>query len=362
MKSIKKLSEVTNLLSFNKLLTQDLSVYDCLKEYKQNTIILIGIGGSWLGAELLASLNSSPKRVYYINTVQPELVKEIIDNCDPNDTLVIVQSKSGTTTETLAGYNYCKTWLIDNNIELTTALIFCSESGSYLHKESQKNNTKFFELDTQIGGRYSILSCMGLVLAALLEVDIDDLIIGASSPLLEVDEIVQKLLNNSSKQLVLFNYNYKLKGLNPWFNQLIAESLGKEKSELTPLPALGVQDQHSLLQMFEEGESNKLCLFIPPCIDRSNDIDTGLGYSFNELLEAEYQGTLTSLKNSFEVIELQNRLDIQTQYLGYLLQLIMSVTASYGINKGINPFDQPGVEKSKQIIRTLLESSKLNSK
>jgi glucose-6-phosphate isomerase len=362
MKNIKKLKEVTNLLSFNSLLTQDLTVYNSLNEYKQNTIILIGIGGSWLGAELLASLSQNNKVVHYINTVQPELIKGIIDQCNPLDTLVVIQSKSGKTTETLAGYNYCKTWLINNNISLTNALIFCSESGSYLHKESQKNDSKFFELNNQIGGRYSILSCMGLVLATLLDVNIEDLILGASSPLLEVDEIVQTLLNKSTKQLVLFNYNYQLTGLNPWFNQLIAESLGKDNSEITPLPALGVQDQHSLLQMFEEGENSKLCLFIPPFISNESDIDTGLGFSFNQLLKAEYQGTLASLKNSFEVIEFSNTFDNQTQYLGYLLQFFMSLTATYGLSKCINPFDQPGVEKSKQIIRALLESSKLSSK
>jgi glucose-6-phosphate isomerase len=354
MKNIKKLSEVTNLLSFNQLLKQDLSVYDSLRSYKQKNIILIGIGGSWLGAQLLASLSNSHKTVHYINTVQPQTIRKIINNSDPKDTLLIIQSKSGKTTETLAAYNYCKQWQIENEIDLSANTIFCSEKGSFLDLESKLINSKFYEIPKEIGGRYSVLSCMGLVLASLLDINLNDLIAGASSPLELVDEIVEKLVNNSVKQIVLFNYNYQLIDLNPWFNQLVAESLGKNNSELTPLPALGVQDQHSLLQMFEDGVREKLVIFVPPVISDKDDLNTGLGYSFNELLSAEYLGTKTSLGNSFEVIEINNQFDNQEQYLGYLLQLLASITALYGINIDIDPFNQPGVEKSKQITKSLL--------
>jgi glucose-6-phosphate isomerase len=355
MKNIKKLKEVINDFAFVKLLDEPLNQYEVLQDYTQNSIVLIGIGGSWLGAELLASLSMSAKKVIYINTIQPEKIKLVLDELNPNDTLVISQSKSGNTLETKAGYFIFKNWFIDNGVNLSQNLIFCSDAGAFFDTEAKSFDALHFELNHDIGGRYSVLSCMGLVLASLLNVDIKLLLSGAkkySENIELIDNITATIIEKKLTKLVIFNYNYLLETFNPWAQQLVAESLGKNNQEITPITAIGVRDQHSILQMFAEGYKDKYILVIPPHIEADIVIE-GFEFTLSDLLKAEYQGTIIDLK-SFHPTTILDYDDNVITYLGQLIIFAELLTANLGINLSINPFDQQGVENSKIITKKIL--------
>jgi glucose-6-phosphate isomerase len=355
MKNIKKLKEVINDFAFVKLLDEPLTQYEILQEYNQKTIVLIGIGGSWLGAELLASLSKSSKKVIYINTIQPELVNQVLSSLDPAQTLIISQSKSGNTLETKSAYFIFKKWFNDNKIDLSKNLIFCSDENAFFELEAKACNSLHFKLDKNIGGRYSVLSCMGLVLATLLDIDTKLILSGAkkySENIDLIDNIISTIIDKNLTKIVIFNYNYLLETFNPWVQQLIAESLGKNNLEITPIPAIGVRDQHSILQMFSEGYKDKYILVIPPHIKEDIKIDE-YQFGLSDLLKAEYQGTIIDLKTKHPTTILDYDDNVIT-YLGQLIIFAELLTACLGVNLDINPFDQPGVENSKIITKKIL--------
>jgi glucose-6-phosphate isomerase len=367
MKNTKKSKEVTkdikiniNDLPFAKLSFQDISQYDILEQYTQSNVVIVGMGGSWLGAEVLSALATSDRRVFFMHSLSPIDIAAIFQFVNPLDTLFVIQGKSGKTAETNIIYAYCKSYLQKHGAALGPNLIFCSEDGSPLHKEAIDNKALFFSIPKDIGGRYSVFSCMGLVTAKLMGVDIEELLEGSSQNILNTDLIVDTLIDNKVKQIILFNYNKDYSSINRWFAQLVAESLGKDGKELTPITAHGVEDQHSLLQMFEDGDPNKLFFFIPPAIgdiEALDEMNINIDYPIDieELYAASYLGTITSLSDKYPVISFapENHSSYDA-YLGYMLNLFMTITAKYGIRTGINPFDQPGVESSKIITQKYL--------
>jgi glucose-6-phosphate isomerase len=355
MKNIKKLKEVINDFAFLKLIDANLDEYNQLDNYKQSNIVLIGIGGSWLGAELLASIANTQRNIIYLNTVQPEKILTILASLKPQDTLVISQSKSGNTLETRAGYFIFKKWFNDNQVALDKNMIFCSDSGAFFDTEAQKIRALHYKLDKEVGGRFSVLSCMGLVLAKLAGLDIKALIEGAKKyqeNIDLIDDITSTIIDKNLTKVVIFNYNYLLETFNPWVLQLIAESLGKNNLEITPLIAIGVRDQHSILQMFSEGIKDKYVLVIPPHIDKDIIIDE-FQFSLSDLLKAEYQGTIIDLKSIHPTTILDYDDNVVT-YLGQLIIFAELLTANIGVNLGINPFNQNGVENSKLITKKIL--------
>jgi glucose-6-phosphate isomerase len=358
MKSTKKLKEVISQYNFIDLLSESTNQYDLLSEYKQSTILLIGIGGSSLGAKLLAQLSSSKKQVHYLDHLNSNTILDLLSQLDPLDTLLVVQSKSGKTLETISVYNIFKKWLSDNKSSLAKNIIYCSDKGTDLEQEATVNGSSFFELNGNVGGRYSILSCMGLVLATLLKVNIQDILSTASkynSYLNDIEELAIAIKSNRVKTISIFNYNHKLTLINDWFVQLLSESLGKNGKEYLPLSCYGVKDQHSILQLLEDGAVNKLILFIPPTYGEEIAIPNS-NYTINDLLKAEYIGTFESLKSSHLYYEFDDNVNLN-KYLGKIIIFLEILVAYLGELNDINPFDQPGVEKSKKIAKLILNKS-----
>jgi glucose-6-phosphate isomerase len=358
MKNIKKLKEVINGYDFLEIQNKDLLEYNKLNIFDNfSTILLIGIGGSWLGAELLTSYNLTNKKVIFLNTIQPKIILEITTSLDLKNTCVLIQSKSGSTLETRTCYEYFKDLYQQNNLQISNHFIYVSDQDTFLKKESNTHESIFIELNKNIGGRYSALTCMGLILAKLLNIDLQEFKIGSQLCLSNLDiieELTQGCINNNIQKIVLFNYNYKLTKLNDWFIQLIAESLGKEGKELTPISAVGVRDQHSILQMLSEGNKDKLVIFIPPILEVDLKIPK-FNFTFNQLLEAEYHGTYQDLSNIHKVFELKQLNLSNNQYLGYIITFFEIFTAYYGYLNEINPFNQNGVENSKIITKKILK-------
>jgi glucose-6-phosphate isomerase len=366
MKNVKRSNVDTKIQDFGfiKLLDNDVSIYNQLNQIVNKppkSIIIIGIGGSWLGAQLLSEIAKTEINLNFLNTIQPQVINSRLQKLDASDTLVLIQSKSGKTLETITVYEIVKEWLATSLPEYASHMIFCSDQDTFLHSEAKKYKSLFFPLNKDVGGRYSILSCMGLVLAKILQIDIETLIKSgktAISHLPQIELIIESITTKKLTKLVLFNYNYLLPTLNQWLTQLVAESLGKDKLEITPITAIGVQDQHSILQMFAQGTQDKYVITIPPIIDNQSDLQIpNHNFTLNQLLLAEYQGTLKDLSNIHPTLDINSIIDNDDNlaiYLGRIVVFFELLVALLGDRMNIDPFNQPGVENSKLIAKKIL--------
>ena len=338
---------------------------------KWEHIIILGIGGSALGPACLYDtfhmLYSMPKCTV-LDTIDPIFLDHEFNKLELNKTLFIVISKSGTTPETVAQYAYIKEKLGKN----TDALIIITGSTGYLRDESIKNNIPCFDIPENVGGRFSVLSSVGLLPAALLGIDIKQLIEGAKlmrqNYQLETVEknlpfLLAHIWNTFSMDLVFFPYANSLQKFADWNKQLIAESLGKEGKGLTPITALGATDQHSQLQLFSEGPNNKLYMFFDvKHLEKDLSIptieDKNLSYlsdiTFGELLSAELHGTMEALATMKRPLIKISIDTLSPQELGSLFVLFECTVAILAEIWNIDAFNQPGVELSKRVTKDIL--------
>jgi glucose-6-phosphate isomerase len=354
---------------------------------KFDTIVVLGIGGSMLGSlVILESLAAnSNKKVYCVDNIDPDLIKQIDDKINYATTLFLVQTKSGTTPETVAQYFYFRAKVIKENLEVKDHFVFVTDpENGYLRKSAPADQITCFDIPENVGGRFSVLSNIGLVLASLLDVNVDELLEGArvgvekyfggndlSSYNLAVSQF---LLNQKGKNItVLMPYSSRLKTFAAWYIQLLSESVGKTLdlegkkvwTGITPVPALGATDQHAQMQLFKEGPHDKLIVFlevkdhqvevqIPDLFGDEKSLAYLKGKSFNQLLEAEFVGTRQSLSES-EKANITISLDkVDEKSLGELFVFFEISVAFLGEIFNINTFDQPGVERSKVITREIL--------
>jgi glucose-6-phosphate isomerase len=347
---------------------------------KYKTIVLVGIGGSSLGAKMLtrALFNNTYPQVFFLDNTSPYLIQNTLDAIDLESTLFLIQSKSGTTPEVISIFLKIEELLIESALSPQEHCLFVTEpTQNFLHTKSIEQGYPLVKMPVGLGGRFSVLSASGLVLATLLGIDTKSILLGAQDfftsqikPDTNYDAVTlaQTIKQNSVGRniLTLFNYSDRLKEFGSWATQLIAESVGKEGKGFTPLNATGVTDQHSLLQLFRDGPDDKIYVMLKlldheVSINMPNDLSAEFSYlsgkSFQEIFDAEYQGTVTSLKRvGRPVIEIVlPRLD--AYYLGQLIALFELTTALLGFEMGINAYDQPGVEESKRITREILSQN-----
>lgn len=358
---------------------------------KFDTIVVLGIGGSMLGPLVILeslrneSKQSVKKKVYCVDNIDPDLIKEIDSKLNYATTLFLVQTKSGTTPETVAQYFYFRAKVIKENLEVKDHFVFVTDpENGYLRKSAPKDQIACFDIPGNVGGRFSVLSNVGLVLASLLDINVDDLLEGARNAVQKYFggndlssynlAVSQFLLNQKGKNItVLMPYSSRLKTFAAWYIQLLSESVGKTLdlngkevwTGVTPLPALGATDQHAQMQLFKEGPNDKLIVFlevkdhqvevqIPDLFGDEKSLAYLKGKSFNQLLDAEFVGTKQSLSES-EKPNITISLDkVDEKSLGELFIFFEISVAFLGEFFNINTFDQPGVERSKVITREIL--------
>lgn len=348
---------------------------------KYSDIVICGIGGSALGARTirnaLTSKFSTP-RLHILDNVDAEIIAEITENLDFAKTLFLVISKSGGTIETRTQYEYFRGILTHKKLELKNNLVFITGKFGFLREESNNRGIIAFSVPENIGGRFSVLTAVGLLPAALLGIDIDELLAGGqnSAKLFMSENFSENLpfqlaatqfldLQSNSGQAkkninVLMPYSTKLGSFADWFAQLLAESTGKDDKGITPISAQGVTDQHSQLQIFVDGPKDKLVIFIetekssPDLAQDKNLPKSGLQI-FQKLMHAEKKGTAQSLTEK-NVPNLTIQIPaISAKFLGELFMLFMGATAFLGEFMEINAFDQPGVERGKVLTRHILK-------
>lgn len=375
-------------LTENPKLVQKIKGFVKNQQKKQwKNIVVLGIGGSALGGialkdALLGSYHYLKKgpHLFFIDNIDPDFVNELIKTIEIEKSLFIVISKSGETTEPMALYSLFKEKLTEKKIKnIKDHFVFITDpKGGLLRPIGKKESTEMFDVPPKVGGRFSVLSSVGLVPAALAGIDINALIRGAK----KMKEIIRKSSPEKNPALLLASIQYLLdrkKGKNitvmmpysnplfrlgDWYRQLLAESIGKnKKTGPTPINALGTTDQHSQLQLFNEGPNNKWFIFLHVLKFRDplkigNHLPEKIRFlndkKLSEIIDAAYAGTSQSLaKNSRPNITLHIP-KVDTEIMGALFMLFEFQVALLGLMYKVDAFNQPGVETSKIITKQIL--------
>jgi glucose-6-phosphate isomerase len=336
-------------------------------QYKN--ILIIGTGGSSLGAKTFCALKSK-HHLIFLESIDNQTINDCFSSIDLEQTFFIVISKSGETVETV-----CQTLILLEKLQQTQnwrhrLLFITQDKHNSLASIAMQYNLKILPHNPQIGGRYSCFSIVGLLPAALCGLDVNQIVAGANSALQDFcnnPAIVAnfcynqlQFYNQGYNQMVLMPYIDKLKYFNDWFRQLFAESLGKEGFGITPINSTGTIDQHSQLQLYLDGKEDKMFTFIINKIDndcsivvpKSNTIFSQK--SLQQILLAEAFSTIDLLAKKSIPIRVIEISDLNEYNLAKLMMQCFLETIFLANARNINPFDQPAVELRKQIARKIL--------
>lgn len=377
-----------------KINTQELEkIKSCAKKIRRSSdiFVVIGIGGSYLGAraaiEFLNSTNynylskNSPKIFFVGNSINSQELEDILEICEKKDVSINVISKSGKTTEPAVAFRIFKKFLEDKyGKEQAKDRIYCTTDpyeGSLL-KIARQEGYERFEIPQNIGGRYSVLTPVGLLPLAVSGADIDEILSGARK---SYEESLSKSLkiNNCYKYAVLRNIFYK-KGKNielmtgydsrlryffEWWKQLFGESEGKSGTGIFPATAVFTTDLHSMGQFIQEG--NKILfetvikaqnydkgLVVPPCESNIDELNYLEGKKLNYINEKAFEATVLA-HTSGGTPNIIIKIDNYSEYcLGYIIYFFEKACAVSSYLMNVNPFNQPGVEEYKANMFKLL--------
>ncbi len=360
-------------------------------EERKDTIkyyVNIGIGGSALGGKALVRSFVSPDQwecvngekvsFFFPDNVDPRDFKFIMENLPLEQTIFNVISKSGTTVETMSQMMIVWKELEKRDLLQTNMIFTTDPENGELAALSREYGIKKFTIPPRVGGRFSVLSPVGLIPAIIAGIDIEQLLEAASQIVEEVIEaapeenpsLIFSAINfhnyNHGKNIIaLLTYASPLNLWGNWFTQLWAESIGKKRGQRgvgsTPLPAVGVTDQHSILQLFLDGPRDKIVYFlgvkkreedieIPEIFGDREKISYLGGKSLATLMKVERDATILALKERkvpTGLIELES---ISEKSIGRMIMFFELGIFYAGKMFNINPFDQPAVEEIKKYI------------
>ena len=335
-----------------------------VKKYKAyKNFRIIGIGGSILGSEAIYQfLNFKIKKnFHFINNLQPS-IKNKFEN---NKTLNIIVSKSGNTLETIANSNVIIKSSNNHNLFIT------EKKNSYLTNLAKKLKAEVLEHRNYIGGRYSVLSEVGMLPAELMGLEekkfkrLNNLIRNnnfLNSLIKNVFSTIY-LINNKKYNSVILNYDEDSENIFKWYQQLIAESLGKKSRGIFPIISSMPKDNHSLLQLYLDGPKNNFFTFYNVKEKYSQKLSNVLiiknqNYLKNKnlihILDSQREATMSVFKKKklpFRCIELKNRSE---ESLGELFCFFILETILLGKIMKVNPYNQPSVELIKKETKKIL--------
>lgn len=346
---------------------------------RYKSLVVLGTGGSSLGAKALCSLTENPfvpGPVYFLENVDGTSLTGLLKAVELDSTLFLVISKSGETSETLL-QALC---LLD---VLRQQGIAESEWGNHVVVLTEEKNSSLTQLadalkldrlshDATIGGRFSVFSNVGLLPAAFSGFDVTAFMKGAQQLLNNADEPLQQagLLHRQAietgKNIAVFMpYADRLMAFGRWWAQLWAESLGKKGRGSTPVAALGTVDQHSQLQLYRDGPHDKTYTLLyltedsaayPPVMlsQPIQSLSYLQGVSLDRLNRTEAQATAQTLINQEMPVRVVTVPQLTPHIVGQLTAQFFLETLLVAEMLGVNPFDQPGVEESKVLTRQYL--------
>jgi glucose-6-phosphate isomerase len=337
-----------------------------LKKKLHKNILVVGMGGSVLGAKMLSSFFGLDKNYYFLDNLNIYTVNSFIKK-DLSKFSIFIISKSGQTLETLTNCNIILNSFKKRKRNISKNFIIISEKNSILFNFARKNNILFFEHNTNLSGRYSILSDSGLL---MFNLDYKKIIQGINSVLKK--NLKKDLINNAATLLTLMKkskinthvsliYSHNLLNYGFWHQQLLAESIGKNGKDFTPIISECPKDHHSIMQLYLDGKRNKFFTFFKTI---NNKIDRPIKdyfdqkfkkSSINNIVDAQFNATIKVFKRNlipFRVILIDQKKPIQS----FISLLVYSMLETAILCKALdlNPFDQPAVEAIKKETYSLL--------
>lgn len=359
---------------------------------RASTLLVLGIGGSALGARALdravgpasgAPDWSGPHRLIVLDTVDPFAVEASLASLDLADAAVCVISKSGGTVETAALFRHVLPRLQAAREDWRDVLVFITDrKQGALRPLAEAEGLAALPIPDDVGGRFSVLTAVGMLPAAFAGVDVEGLARGAEAM---KGTLAERSLANPAWALAaahdawwghanisaLLAYCDRLRSVGEWWQQLWGESLGKIRPDgiavgWTPTVAMGPVDQHSQLQLWQEGPRDKVVTVLRvedlgrraqlgPLSGGAQDVAAYLdGATLEGLMDAERRGTTAALVSAGRpVIELALP-TVDAEAIGALFVLLEYATALTGVLSGVDPFDQPGVEAGKRFAYGLM--------
>ncbi len=356
--------------SFSKNFKLNFKLKDLNKFNKFKTVVVIGMGGSILGSEALYYFlqDKIKKNFLFFNDIDENKLKRLKAKNDLKKILFIVISKSGNTIETLS--NFFALNIIKKNSK--NIIIISERFDNPLYLLSQKMKLYHIEHRNYIGGRYSVLSEVGMVPAYLMGINLkkfrsnllNHFRINNKNFLKQSSIMLASLLkNNRIKNLILFNYSPRLDKFLYWSQQLIAESLGKNGKGFLPLVSSAPKDHHSLAQLYLDGPKDKIFYIFSEKTSSSNrfrikktskKIDFLSNKSLNQVKDAQKTAFIKVLKENNIPFREFKILDSSEKTLGEFFSYFMLETAIIGKLSNINPFNQPAVEQIKINTKNIL--------
>lgn len=375
--------------------------FAAMVENRFENILILGLGGSALGGKAVCEALLPPywnflskeqrrnfPKIFFLDNIDPDQMNSLLNILDLKNTLVNVITKSGSTAEVMAQYMIIKDRMekelgadYRKNVIATT-----DKNIGILKQLSDQEGYKTFYIPDDVEGRFSVFSAVGLLPFALVGIDIEEITQGIKNMDLSLkntdinyniaaqNALIHFLMDvkKGKKISVMMPYSNRLKFIADWYCQLWAESLGKERDKdnnivntgQTPIKAIGVTDQHSQIQLYNEGPNDKIINFL-----RVSEFDTTLeipnifeytgisylgGKTINQLFNADADSAMASLidyKRPNVTITIPK---ITPYYLGQLLYMFEVQTAIAGALYNIDAFNQPGVEQSKNYTYALM--------
>ncbi|MCL2675734.1 MAG: glucose-6-phosphate isomerase [Firmicutes bacterium] len=387
-------------LPFDEKLTDEVESFCAPIRKKAEAVVVFGIGGSALGIKaagwslLHLNHNSLKKhrrgapKIYVDDNVDPERLTALLEVINIKKTYFNFITKSGETAETLSQflvvYDLLKRALGKKKAKEHVIVTTTMESGS-LYDVAVKEGFKIFGIPKDVGGRFSVLSAVGLVPLSIVGLDITMLLKGGAemdeacnredifkNPALMAAYMHVKSMRAGKNISVIMPYADSLKFMADFYAQLWGESLGKAMDldgnrvnvGQTPVKALGVTDQHSQLQLYTEGPFDKIVTFLAVEEFRDGVIipdDTGIsdfvylkGHTFTQLMEAERKATACALAKAGRANYTVTLPCVCEYTVGALLTYFMYQTAFAGAMLNVNTYDQPGVEEGKRSAYAIL--------
>jgi glucose-6-phosphate isomerase len=351
-------------------------------------ILFLGTGGSILGGWALQGLVAEPNengrkpKLHFVYSIDPDYWGKLLTSLDLSRTGVVAISKSGGTAETLAQVMALLPYLKKASPRpLRERMLFVSEPGERpLRKLAEILGGPCLDHHPEIGGRYSVLSNVGVIPGLLAGVDMSAVRAGAASclenclqtggsdqaaPIIGAAVTVALTLQRRVSQVVMMNYNDRLTAFGHWYRQLWSESLGKDGQGTTPIRAMGPLDQHSQLQLYLDGPRDKFfTLLFADEVNRGPEIDSDLavkvkadylaGHCLGDLLAAEAMATAESLQANGRPFRSIHMEKLDEESFGAVLMHFFLETVISADLLSVNPFDQPAVEDSKRRAREYL--------
>ena len=349
-------------------------------------VVILGTGGSSLGAKMLSEIRqprytTSSQQLHYVENSDSHSLLALLSELPLADSCFLAISKSGSTTETMLAALVVAQHLRDNGFSAAEQMIAVTMPGDRpLRRLAESLHMPVLDHDPAIGGRFSVLSLVGLLPAALAGWSIEALREGAAQVQREFDAsphdspsaqaaVLHALHMRAGRTIsVVMPYCDRLQSFGSWYRQLWAESLGKDGKGSTPIRALGTVDQHSQLQLYLDGPRDKVItmlrlahdpagLRVDRALAQQANMECLAGHDIANIIDAQQRATAESMRRAGLPLREITLPNLEGETIGALLQHYMLETALTAGLIGVDAFDQPAVEESKQLTRENLAAA-----